>query len=64
MARLNEFFFITLNQFPGAALEVYTFGEPRSGNEDYVNFLNSQRVTTARITNKYVHTKGVAELRV
>lgn len=34
MARVTEFYF---NQFPGVKYEVYTFGEPRSGNKAYVD---------------------------
>lgn len=53
MARVTEFFFIYLNQFPTVSYEVYALGEPRNGNKAYVDYLNAQNVTTARITNKY-----------
>lgn len=52
MARVTEFFVLFLNQFPGVTIEVYTFGEPRSGNKCYVDFLNNQNVTTVRVTHQ------------
>ncbi|KAJ6632995.1 Lipase [Pseudolycoriella hygida] len=52
MARVTQFLFLHLNQFPGITMEVYTYGEPRSGNKYYVDFLNSQNVKTSRVTNR------------
>lgn len=52
MARITLFFFLYLKQFPDIPIEVYTYGEPRSGNQFYVDFLNSQPVVTARVVSK------------
>ncbi|KAJ6648388.1 Lipase [Pseudolycoriella hygida] len=52
MARVTQFYFLALNQFPGAIYECYTFGEPRSGNRAYADYMNSQHITTARVVHK------------
>jgi len=52
MARLTEFFILVTNQFPGTAITVITYGEPRSGNIPFVNYMNFQNITTARVVNK------------
>ncbi|XP_037037057.1 lipase-like [Bradysia coprophila] len=52
MARVTQFLLLHLKQFPGISMEVYTYGEPRSGNKDYVDFLNNQTVKSARIINR------------
>jgi len=51
MARLTQFYMLALNQFPGAKYECYTYGEPRSGNQAFVNYMNSQTIKTARVVN-------------
>lgn len=50
MARITTFFILYLNQFPGKKLELYTYGEPRSGNKGFADFMNAQTITTARVT--------------
>lgn len=52
MARVTQYFIFYLKQFPGTQVEVYTFGEPRSGNIDYVKYLNALFVKTARVTHR------------
>lgn len=52
MARMTEFFFLHLNQFPGTIYEVYTYGEPRVGNVHFADYINKQKITTARIVNR------------
>ncbi|KAG4067502.1 hypothetical protein HA402_002779 [Bradysia odoriphaga] len=51
IARLTQFYLLALNQFPGAKYECYTYGEPRSGNEAFANFMNSQTIKTVRVVN-------------
>lgn len=53
MARVTSFFLIYCNQFPGVQYEGYTYGEPRSGNKYYIDYLNSQPIVTARVTDRY-----------
>jgi len=50
MARLTQFFFLDLNQFPGTTYELYVYGEPRGGNKAYVDFFNNLTIKTARVT--------------
>lgn len=51
MARITQYFFILLKQFPNATYEVYTYGEPRVGNKYFADFINYQNQTqkTARV---------------
>jgi hypothetical protein len=51
MARLTQFYLLALNQFPGADYECYTYGEPRSGNRAFADFMNKQTIKTARVVN-------------
>ena len=53
MARLTQFFMLTLEQFPGATYECYTFGEPRSGNKAFADYMNTQTIKTARVVARY-----------
>lgn len=53
MARVTYYYLIYNDQFCGATYEVFTYGEPRSGNKEYADFLNSQNITTARIVDRY-----------
>lgn len=48
MARVTQYYFTILKQFPSAALEVYTYGEPRVGNKYFADFINEQKIVTAR----------------
>lgn len=52
MARVFQFYLLALNQFPGAAYKCITFGEPRSGNRPYADYMNAQGITTARVVNQ------------
>lgn len=52
IARCFQFYYLYNNQFAGVLMEVYTFGEPRSGNKYWADFLNNQPITTARVVNK------------
>lgn len=56
-ARLTLFFFLQLKQFVNAVYELYTYGEPRVGNKQFVDFFNSQNIVSARSVNKYVNTE-------
>ncbi len=52
MARVFQFILIALDQFPGVKYECYTYGEPRSGNPAFAEFMNAQSIVTARVVNK------------
>lgn len=53
MASLT-YYFITYRQlFPNATFEVYTYGEPRVGNKYFADFMNCQRMVTARVVARY-----------
>ncbi len=58
MSRLTTFFILYLKQFPGTQLELYTYGEPRSGNKGFADFMNAQNITTARVTARYLKFKN------
>lgn len=49
MARIMYFFLEDNKQFPNVEYELYTYGEPRVGNKHFANFINQQRITTARV---------------
>ncbi|KAJ6635787.1 Lipase, partial [Pseudolycoriella hygida] len=50
MSRMTQYFWHVLNQFPGAKFKVITYGEPRSGNKHYVDYLNGKTDITARVS--------------
>ncbi|KAJ6635789.1 Lipase, partial [Pseudolycoriella hygida] len=52
MARVTQYFLHSLNQFSGVKLEVYTYGEFRSGNKAYVDYMNKLSDVTARIVSR------------
>lgn len=52
MAKIFLFYLLVLDQFPGAAFVCVTYGEPRSGNKPYADFMNAQNVTMARVVHK------------
>lgn len=53
MARLTYFFLEDNKQFPSVKYELYTYGEPRGGNVYYAQFMNKQRIVTARVVARY-----------
>lgn len=53
MARITLFFFLHLNQYPSCTYEIYTYGEPRVGNKAFVDFMNNQALTAARVVARY-----------
>lgn len=53
LARITTFLILYLEQFPGTNLEVYTYGEVRVGNKGFVDFMNAQNITTARVVARY-----------
>lgn len=52
MARLMYFFLEYTKQFPEVTYELYTYGEPRVGNERFAEFMNSQPISTARVVTR------------
>ncbi|XP_037049534.1 lipase-like [Bradysia coprophila] len=52
MARLTAFFIKINYQFPGATIELYTYGEPRVGNKAFADYCNSWNILSARCVNK------------
>jgi len=52
IARVFQFYYKFNDQFSGVPVEVYTYGEPRSGNKYYADNLNSHPITTVRVVNK------------
>lgn len=53
LARITTFLILYLEQFPETKLEVYTYGEVRVGNKGFVDFMNAQNMTTARVVARY-----------
>lgn len=53
MARLTQFFLLVLNQFPGAIYKCITYGEPRSGNKAFADYMNTRNIITARVVARF-----------
>ena len=53
IARITTLLILKLNQFPKAALELYTYGESRVGNKAMADFCNKQKITSARVVERY-----------
>ncbi len=53
LARITTFLILHLEQFPGQKLELYTYGEVRVGNKNFVDYMNAQNITTARVVSRY-----------
>lgn len=54
IARCTCFFLNDRNQFPGAAYELYTFGEFRVGNIPFAEYMNSLNMTSVRVVHRYI----------
>lgn len=54
LARITAFFILYLEQFPDNQLDVYTYGEVRVGYKGFVDYMNAQNITTARVTARYL----------
>lgn len=49
MASLFVFFMSSLNQFPGTNYVLATYGQPRTGNKGYANYMNALTIPMARV---------------
>lgn len=63
IARLTCFFLNDLKQFPGAAYELYTFGEFRVGNIPFAEYMNSLHMTSVRVVHRYNETASANRLK-
>ncbi|XP_037050915.1 lipase-like [Bradysia coprophila] len=52
IARMTCFFLNDRKQFPGAAYELYTFGEFRVGNIPFAEYMNSLLMTSVRVVHR------------
>jgi len=51
LATMTLFFFKYLDQLPGVKMSLVTFGEPRSGNKVYADYLNKLEIPVVRVAN-------------
>ncbi|KAJ6641353.1 Tonsoku-like protein, partial [Pseudolycoriella hygida] len=56
MARITLFLLLYLNQYPGCRYEIYTYGDPRVGNKEFVDFMNKQTLVSSRVVASIVGT--------
>jgi hypothetical protein len=52
MASLTLFYVSSLNQFPNVSYSLYTFGQLRTGNKAFVDYMNNLKIPMARVVSR------------